>query len=364
MFFFITDIALPVLRPRAHHCSSCCRCVLRPAPKILLIARINSTSQFVWRNPFQTNPAIQIESFKRAPLSKQRTKLFIATLCNCCLIVQYGSSLPLDEHLCGLAPQIQTSDMRSYVFLDATCVWLWGVDVGSYEVRLTWKLSFSLYTLCLLPHFTLYEAQLDENRITSDSVHRGWKLVTFLDAFKILPDNDALSNQVCDPLWASCIALVRSKLKLHFTVCYDIRTSERSQWSDEEKGEVQPGPWKDNLFQVQHVIPTVGASRLGKKRERLLSFFKSCCKYNFCGTLRNTHQIPSHPFAILSPNLRHFRLGLIAWFASLAVPWCFTGRSIQKRFHRNKIAEIEMLMEKISQVREFDHFLVAMLYFF
>ena len=184
--------------------------------------------------------------------------------------------------------------------------------------------------------------------------------MTFLDAFKILPD-DVLSNQVCDPLWASCIALVRSKLKLHFTVCYDIRTSEQSHWSDEEKGEVQPGPWKDNLFQVQHVIPTWVPPGLAKSE-------KDC--WVFSSLVANTtsaghSEIPkytSRPFTILFAPLTNE-----AWPHCMV---CFPGSALvfhrtvdpkKIKFHRNKTTEIEMLMQKIGKVLQFDHFLVAML---
>ena len=160
-FFFITDIALPVLRPRAHHCSSCCRCVLRPAPKILLIAQINSTSQFVWRNPFQTNPAIQIESFKRAPLSKQRTKLFIATLCNRCLI-SMDHHCPWTNTCVGLPP-------RSYVFLDATCVWLWGGGKLWGQINLKAFVQFVHF----VPVATFHAVW--SSGWKSDSIHRGLK---------------------------------------------------------------------------------------------------------------------------------------------------------------------------------------------
>ena len=54
----------------------------------------------------------------------------------------------------GLPPRFrhQTWDLRFFCGCKLLGMAL-GVDVGSYEVRSTWKLSFSLYTMCLWPQF-------------------------------------------------------------------------------------------------------------------------------------------------------------------------------------------------------------------
>lgn len=150
-----------------------------------------------------------------------------------------------------------------------------------------------------------------------------------------------------------------SSFTLQFAMTFGIHNSD-TDLKKKMKCKVQPGPWKggcwNESFQRMSFQLWVlqGVAKSEKDGWVFSSLVANTTSAGHSEITRHISHIPSY-FHPTEGFYRHFRLGLIAWFASLAVPWCFTWRSIQKRCHRNKTAEIEMFMEKISRGMLFDH---------
>ena len=227
--------------------------------------------------------------------------------------------------LAWACPPESTSDMRSDVFLMQAAAY--GFGEWAWEaMRSDQPESFrSVCTLRACGHIS--------QCMKPGSMKSLWH---FLMLFKFsLTMFSQTKFVILSELPALLLYVQSSSFTLQFAMTFGIHNSDTGL-KKKMKCKVQPGPWKGGCWNesFQQMSFQLWVLQGVAKSEKDGWFFSSLVANTTSAGHSESTRLISHIPSYFHPTegfYRHFRLGLIAWFASLAVPWCFTWRSIQKK---------------------------------